>query len=89
MDKEYIPAIILYVLSALTLVVALICLAIDHSSWATWMLGGVVIMLVASSKLVKIGKMLREREEENKEKRGLNSSPLNLLLKENRLWYRG
>ena len=48
MDKEYIPAIILYVLSALTLVVALICLAIDHSSWATWMLGGVVIMLVAS-----------------------------------------
>lgn len=67
MDKEYIPAIILYVLSALTLVVALICLAIDHSSWATWMLGGVVIMLVASSKLVNIGKMLREREEENKE----------------------
>ena len=67
MDKEYIPAIILYVLSAILLVVALICLAIDHSSWATWMLGGVVIMLVASSKLVKIGKMLREREEENKE----------------------
>ena len=66
MDKEYIPAIILYVLSALTLVVALICLAIDHSSWATCMLGGVVIMLVASSKLVKIGKMLREREENRK-----------------------
>ena len=67
MDKEYIPAIILYVLSAILLVLALIFLIIDHSSWATWMLGGVVIMLVASSKLVKIGKMLREREEENKE----------------------
>lgn len=67
MDKEYIPAIILYVLSAILLVLALILLIIDHSSWATWMLGGVVIMLIASSKLVKIGKMLREREEENKE----------------------
>ena len=63
MDKEYLPAIVLFVLSAIALVAAAVLLILDHTSWATWLLGGVVIMLVASSKLVKIGKMLREREE--------------------------
>jgi len=63
MDKEYLPAIVLFVLSAIALVSAAVLLILDHTSWATWLLGGVVIMLVASSKLVKIGKMLHEREE--------------------------
>lgn len=67
MDKEYLPAIALFVLSAIALVAAAVLLILDHTSWATWLLGGVVIMLVASSKLVKIGKALQEREE-NKEK---------------------
>lgn len=67
MDKEYLPAIALFVLSAIALVAAAVLLVLDHTSWATWLLGGVVIMLVASSKLVKIGKALQEREE-NEEK---------------------
>ncbi|MBR3845656.1 MAG: hypothetical protein IKM40_03690 [Clostridia bacterium] len=67
MDKEYLPAIALFVLSAIALVAAAVLLILDHTSWATWLLGGVVIMLVASSKLVKIGKALQEREE-NEEK---------------------
>lgn len=67
MDKEYLPAIVLFVLSAIALVAAAILLILDHTSWATWLLGGVVIMLVASSKLVKIGKVLQEREK-NEEK---------------------
>ena len=67
MDKEYLPAIALFVLSAIALVAAAVLLVLDHTSWATWLLGGVVIMLVASSKLVKIGKALQEREK-NEEK---------------------
>lgn len=67
MDKEYLPAIALFILSAIALVAAAVLLILDHTSWATWLLGGVAIMLVASSKLVKIGKALQEREENEEE----------------------
>ncbi len=70
MRKEYTPAIILYVVSAIFYIAAALGVFIDSHHWATFLLGGAVIMLLASSKLTKIGKQLREddeREEENKE----------------------
>jgi Kef-type K+ transport system membrane component KefB len=65
MRKEYIPAIILYIAAARFFVAAAVCLVIEHYTWATWLLIGIAIMLFASSKLVQIGKKLRE-DEENK-----------------------
>lgn len=65
MRKEYIPAIILYIAAALFFVAAAVCLVIAHYTWATWLLIGIALMLFASSKLVQIGKKLRE-DEENK-----------------------
>ena len=70
MQKEYTPAIILYVVSAVFYIAAVVELFIDSHHWATFLLGGAVMMLLASSKLTKIGKRLREdeeREEDNKE----------------------
>ncbi len=70
MQKEYTPAIILYVVSAVFYIAAVVGLFIDSHHWATFLLGGAVMMLLASSKLTKIGKRLREdeeREEDNKE----------------------
>lgn len=70
MRKEYTPAIILYVVSAIFYIAAVLGVFIDSHHWATFLLGGAVMMLLASSKLTKIGKQLREdveREEENKE----------------------
>ena len=70
MQKEYTPAIILYVVSAVFYIAAVVGLFIDSHHWATFLLGGAVMMLLASSKLTKIGKRLREdeeREEGNKE----------------------
>lgn len=70
MRKEYTPAIALYVVSAIFYIAAVLGVFIDSHHWATFLLGGAVIMLLASSKLTKIGKQLREedeREEENKE----------------------
>lgn len=70
MRKEYTPAIILYIVSAIFYIAAVVGLFIDSHHWATFLLGGAVIMLLASSKLTKIGQQLREedeREEENKE----------------------
>jgi uncharacterized membrane protein len=70
MRKEYTPAIILYVVSAIFYIAAVLGLFIESHHWATFLLGGAVMMLLASSKLTKIGKQLREdeeREEENKE----------------------
>lgn len=65
MRKEYIPAIILYIAAALFFIAAAVCLVIEHYTWATWLLIGIALMLFASSKLVQIGKNLRE-DEENK-----------------------
>ena len=70
MQKEYTPAIILYVVSAVFYIAAVVGLFIDSHHWATFLLGGAVMMLLASSKLTKIGKRLcedEEREEDNKE----------------------
>ena len=70
MQKEYTPAIILYIVSAIFYIAAVLGVFIESHHWATFLLGGAVMMLLASSKLAKIGKQLREddeREEENKE----------------------
>ena len=70
MQKEYTPAIIMYVVSAVFYIAAVVGLFIDSHHWATFLRGGAVMMLLASSKLTKIGKRLREdeeREEDNKE----------------------
>lgn len=67
MQKEYTPAIILYVVSAVFYIAAVVGLFIDSHHWATFLLGGAVMMLLASSKLTKIGKQLREEEEIPKE----------------------
>ncbi len=63
MRKEYTPAIILYVVSAIFYIAAVLGVFIDSHHWATFLLGGAVIMLLASSKLTSIGKKLREEEE--------------------------
>ena len=70
MQKEYTPAIILYIVSAIFYIAAVLGVFIESHHWATFLLGGAVMMLLASSKLAKIGKQLREdeeREEDNKE----------------------
>ena len=67
MRKEYTPAIILYIVSAVFYIAAVLGAFIDSHHWATFLLGGAVIMLLASSKLTKIGKQLREDEEIPKE----------------------
>ena len=61
--KEYLPAILIYVLSAILFIVAAIMFFTKNIHWATFLLLGIVVMLVASSRLVKIGKKLREDEE--------------------------
>jgi uncharacterized membrane-anchored protein YitT (DUF2179 family) len=63
MRKEYIPAIVLYVVSALLYVAAVVLLFLHSHHWATFLIFGVAVMLFASSKLVNIGKKLREEEE--------------------------
>ena len=63
MRKEYTPAIILYVLSAILFVASAIFAHLDNYNWATIGLCGVIIMLFASSRLVKIGNKLREQDE--------------------------
>ena len=62
MRKEYTPAIILYIVSAVFYLAAVVGLIIDSHHWATFLLAGVLVMLLASSKLVKIGKKLGEKE---------------------------
>ena len=64
MRKEYLPAIILYVASAVFYVAAAIMLLTHNHHWATVLLFGIITMLFASSRLVKIGKKLREEEKE-------------------------
>lgn len=63
MRREYLPAILIYVASALLFVVAAVMLFTKNIHWATVLLLGIVVMLVASSQLVKIGKRLREEDE--------------------------
>lgn len=66
--KEYLPAILIYILSALCFVVAVVLMFRKNIHWSTFILLGIVIMVVASSVLVKIGNKLREDEERNEHK---------------------
>ena len=68
MRKEYTPAIILYVISAIFYVVSAYCAVIDNHHWATIGLFGIIIMLFASSRLVKTGNKLREEDERIEDK---------------------
>ena len=61
--KEYLPAILIYVLSAALFIAAAVMFFVKNIHWATFLLLGIVVMLVASSQLVKIGKRLREEDE--------------------------
>ena len=67
MRKEYIPAIILYAISALLFVASAVCVYFENIHWATVGLFAVSLLLFASSRLVKIGNNLR-KEGEKKEK---------------------
>jgi len=57
----------MYIVAALFYVAAAVGGFADSPTWATWLCLGSLWMLLASSKLTKIGKELRE-EEEKKEK---------------------
>ena len=61
--KEYLPAILLYIVSAALFISAVIMLFTKSIHWATVLLLGIILILVASSRLVKIGKRLREEDE--------------------------
>ena len=63
MRKEYIPAIILYAISALLFVASAVCVYFDNVHWATVGLFAVSLLLFASSRLVKIGNKLRKDDE--------------------------
>jgi hypothetical protein len=62
MRKEYLPAILLYVASAIFYIAAAVMFFTHNYHWATVLLFGIITMLFASSRLVKIGKKLREEE---------------------------
>ena len=62
MRKEYIPAIVWYVISAILYIAAVVLLFLHSYHWATFLLLGIATMLFASSRLVNIGKKLREEE---------------------------
>lgn len=58
--KEYLPAILIYIASALFFVTSLIMFFTDNHHWATFLFIGIAVMLFASSRLVNIGRELRE-----------------------------
>ena len=66
--KEYLPAILLYVASAIFYIAAAVMFFTHNYHWATVLLFGILFMLFASSRLVKIGNKLREDEEREEEK---------------------
>ena len=61
--KEYLPAILIYVVSAICFAVAIVLMFRKNIHWSTFVLLGIVVMTYASSVLVKIGNKLREDEE--------------------------
>ena len=63
--KEYWPAILIYVVSAICFIVALVLMFRKNIHWSTFVLLGIVVMTYASSVLVKIGKKLREEDEKD------------------------
>lgn len=68
MRKEYLPAILIYVASAVLCIVAAVMFFMNNYRWATVGLFGIILLLFASSRLVKIGKFLREQDENEKNK---------------------
>ena len=70
MRKEYFPAIAIYALSALLFAASAVLAYFDSVHWATVGLVAVLLLLFASSRLVKIGNKLREENkmEESAEK---------------------
>ena len=63
MRKEYLPAILIYIASAILYVVSGVMFFTNNYHWATVLVLGIIVMLFASSRLVKIGKKLREEDE--------------------------
>ena len=63
MRKEYLPAILIYIASAILYIAAAVMFFRHNIHWATVGLFGILAMLFASSMLVKIGKKLREEDE--------------------------
>ena len=68
MRKEYLPAILLYIASAILYVSSAIMFLINNYHWATLLVFAILIMLLASSRLVKIGNRLRKDEEREEKK---------------------
>ena len=68
MRKEYLPAILIYVASAVLCIVAAVMFFMNNYHWATVGLFGIILLLFASSRLVKIGKFLREQDENEENK---------------------
>ena len=66
--KEYLPAILIYIVSATCFIVALVLMFRKNIHWSTFVLLGIVVMTYASSVLVKIGNKLREDEEREEKK---------------------
>ena len=66
--KEYLPAILIYVVSAICFAVAIVLMFRKNIHWSTFVLLGIVVMTYASSVLVKIGNKLREDEEREAKK---------------------
>lgn len=63
MRKEYIPAILLYIFSAILYIAAAVMFYLHNYHWATVGILGIIVMLFASSRLVKTGRKLREEDE--------------------------
>ena len=63
--KEYLPAILIYVVSAICFIVALVLMFRKNIHWSTFVILGIVVMTFASSVLVKIGRRLREEDEKD------------------------
>lgn len=63
MHKKYIPVMLIYTVSFSFFVAAAIGFFTSDINWATYLLIGFLLLLFASSRIVKVGKKLREEEE--------------------------
>ena len=63
MKKDYFPAILIYIASAALYISSAVLFFKHNYHWATVLFLGILTMLFASSRLVKIGRKLREDEE--------------------------
>ena len=68
MRKEYIPAILIYAVSAIFFIIALIsALTRGGTDWVNFVCLGFLWLTVASSRLVDVGKRLRSQDDTSKE----------------------